>query len=106
MWPYDIDNYNPNAWNKPDPTVENLKKRDDHMMEQIRVLTGQVEDLKKRQFITEEAVTTMTLFNLVYQFYFEEVITKDETKRLITMLNSPDDQDKSLARDMILQKIK
>lgn len=106
MWPYDIDNYNPDAWNKPNPTIETLKKRDDHMMEQIRVLTGQVDDLKKRRFITEEAVTTMTLFNLVYQFYFEEIITKDETKRLITMLNSPDDQDKNLAREIILKKIK
>ena len=106
MWTYDIDNYNPEAWDKPDPTVENLKKRDDHMMEQIRVLTGQVEDLMKRQVITEDAVTTTTLFNVIYQFYFEDVITKDEAKRLITMLNSQDEADKSLAREIILKKIK
>lgn len=100
-WPYDVDNFH-SVWQQPSPQLEALKKRDDELLRRVENL----EATPSRIVELERVVERLTLFNVLYQFYFEEVFTKDEVKRLVTMLNSPDEQDKSLARDMILQKIK
>jgi hypothetical protein len=106
IWPYEIDTWNEQAWTAKNPIVENLKKRDDVLIEHIRLMNHGIEDLKKNHSIMAEEVANMRLFNLVYQFYFEDVISREETRRLIMMLNSPDEQDKNLARELILKLIK
>lgn len=105
MWAYDIDNFQP-IWNKPDERIEALKKRDDALM--IKVIDLETNLLSSNNVIArlEETVTRLTLFNVLYQFYFEGEFTHEETRRLVTMLNSPDEQDKNLAREIILKKIK
>ena len=100
-------------WHDPGELIKALKER-------TTILTGRTinaeaemafikssyYEIKPQVDELEKVVNKLTLYNCILSFYFQELYTKEEVRRLFMMLESPDEADKELARTMLLQKIK
>ena len=103
IWKWELDDH---QFDVTDRRVDLLQQRTNELLKLVNGLQSNIATLMSNDHLMVSTMNQQSIYLKLYKLHFEGAIDHDEVKRLISMLDSPDKEDKNLAEELIDKHIK